>query len=158
MKLRLTITIGLIMLCSSSRAIDKYLDKNGTTVGFALSNTNTPHTTDPTAAEWNTDPTGGGGGTITTLSSNDVAVFMLSGTGYMVFNWVNFDTTWLGGITTGVERGNPNLGRMQKQGGGGMFLNCARNPVGDTTDLRNSFWWDMGTTNDFTKTGPTDLY
>jgi len=145
-------TGGVIRVERTAGVQDMYLDLNGTNTGFGLEHANSPITVDPTTNTWNSDSSGGNGGYISSLEDGDIAHFMLSGTGGVLFNWINYAGTVLGGITTGVESGSPSINRMQKRGGGAETITWSAGAVVDST-LANGFWWDMTTSGDFTKTG-----
>ncbi len=136
--------------------IDMYLDLNGTNAGFGLDSAASPITVDPTSATWNSDAIGADGGVIEALIDGDTANFMLSGTNSVLFNWENYAGTALGGIKTGIESGTPTIQRMQKNGGGIEKITWSDGAVVDAA-LDNSFWWDLGTVGDFTKTGNKNL-
>jgi hypothetical protein len=132
---------------------DLYLDYNGTVAGFGVDNSGGALTVDPTAATWNTDSTGGAGGTITTVSSGDMLHFGLEGTGGILFNWQNYGSVSVGGIHTYQTSGSTaTINRMQKPGGGQLQLNLSPGAV-INTERANSFYWDFSTSGDFTKTG-----
>ncbi len=133
-----------------------YLDMNGTTAGFGLDGAVDPFIVDPTAATWTADATGVS--STTTFVAGEVAHFELSGTSGVLFNFANYTGTTFGGITTTLAAGSTaTISRMQKQGGGLTNLVWASGAVVDTSGLATSFWWDLGTTGDYTKTGSNNL-
>jgi hypothetical protein len=137
-------------LPAMSFAADLYLDYNGTAAGFGTTGT---LVVDPTATTWNTDSTGGAGGTIGTVSSGDVLHFGLEGSSGILFNWANYGGVSVGGIHTYQTTGSTAwINRMQKAGGGLLQLNLSPGAV-INTEQANSFWWDFSTAGDFTKTG-----
>ena len=149
-------TDGTISITRSAPAQNMYMDMNGTNAGFGLASGD--FYTSPTAATWNSDATGGDGGFISTLIAGDSTHFMLSGSSAVTFNWTNYSGTVLGGITVGIESGSPWIGRMQKHGadGGEEDITWSAGAVVDTP-VPNGFWWNLGTTGDFTKTGSSWL-
>jgi len=154
-KLILMVTVLLPVLGQSA---DLYFDNNGAAAGFGIDAASN-FLTDPGANTWNTDSTGGSGGSLTTVSSGDILHFGLEGTGAKSFNWTNYAGVALGGIHTYQTTGSTaHIGRMQKTGatGGPESITWSAGAAVETT-VPNGFWWNLGTTGDFTKTGSSWL-
>ena len=145
---------AILALPTASFGANLYLDYNGTAPGFGMNGTANPKIVDPTAATWNTDPSGGAGGTLTSASNGDVLKFGLEGTGGVRFDWINYGGIEVGGIHTYRTTGSTaTINRMQKQGGGFLRLQFTDGGTIQTDDTGNSFWWDFGTAGNISKTG-----
>ncbi len=154
---RILVLVVMMLLGAAVQAADLYFDNNGTAAGFGIGAAST-FVVDPTATTWNTDSTGGAGGTLTTVSNGDVLHFGLEGTGGNLFNWANYGGVSVGGLHTYRTGGSTaTIQRFQKPGGGLEILGFSPGATVQTDDVGNGFWWHFATSNDFTKTGSSWL-
>ncbi len=145
---------ALFCAATVANAADIYLDLNGTSPGFGVDSTASPIDLNFSNTLWNTDSTGGAGGSLVVAGTNDVLNFGLEGAGGILFNWSNYGDLVAGGIN--VYRPDTNdtasVNRFQKKGGGFLTFEWGTNATW-ATDIGTPLHWDLGTVGDFEKLG-----
>lgn len=146
---------ALLCMATVANASDLYLDLNGTTAGFGVNSAASPITVDFTNAVWNTDPSGGAGGSFVVAGTNDVLNFGLEGADGILFNWQNYGDLVVGGINQYRPDTNDTatVNRFQKPGGGFLTFQWGTNATWTVDEMGGSMWWDLGSVGDFEKLG-----
>lgn len=178
--------VGLV--ATSAPGAERYLDLNGTAAGFGLEagmgNGNASEGTADDLNEvqfdfsnnavgipaefvgpwrWTDDPAGTGPDS--TFADGDIAHFVLSGSGEILFEFDQTAATAtsgikLGGIKVSLAAGSTaTIHRFQQDNetNGQTLIEWASGAVVDMTNLAYGFWWDFDNTGDYTVSGGNAL-